>query len=119
MALHAWENAISPQVYRIGGMADAGDTQLIEELCDRFMLAQEASGLNKKQFAKRVGLTSSKLSNIASYRNPPSHTAILKAIQEFGFTADWFYMATKVGFRDAGLADRLRDAEAKRAAHPQ
>jgi hypothetical protein len=104
-------------------MSDLGQTQLIEDLCDRFMLAQEATELPKGKFAERVGLTSQQMSNIKKYRNPPPHGAILKAIKEFGFTADWFYVGAKVGFRDGALADRLRDAEAKaesrKASHPK
>jgi len=79
-----------------------------EGLCDRFLLAQEATGLSKKEFAARVGLTPPQLTNISTYRNPPSHEAILAAMREFGFTSDWFYAGSRVGFRDASLADRLR-----------
>ena len=85
---------------------------LRESLCDRFMLAQDATGLSKGEFAAAVGLTPSQLTNIKRYRNPPSHEAIYRAVREFGFTADWFYEGTKSGFRDPTLADRLRAAEA-------
>jgi hypothetical protein len=78
-----------------------------EALCDRFVLAQEATGLPKGKFAERVGLTSPQFTNISRYRNPPSHEAIRKAVQEFGFTSDWFYFGSKAGFRDATLAERL------------
>lgn len=82
-----------------------------EAICSRFILAQEATNLPKGQFAARVGLTPSQLSNIGTFRNPPSHEAILAAVREFGFTADWFYVGSRVGFRDAGLAERLRTLE--------
>lgn len=95
-------------------MTETSDTELTELMCNRFLLAQEASGLNKKTFAGRVGLTPSQLTNITRYRNPPSHEAIKRAMDEFGFTADWFYAGMKVGFRDPRLTDRLRAAQKKR-----
>lgn len=87
------------------------DTAIIEGICRRFLQAAKATGLQKAKFARAVGLTSQQLSNIAKFRNPPSHEVIHRAIQEFGFTADWFYMGARVGFRDPTLADRLRAAE--------
>lgn len=89
------------------------NTELHEALSDRFMLAWEATGLLKKDFAARVGLTSQQMTNIKTYRNPPSHEAISAASREFGFTSDWFYFGSKAGFRDPDLADRLREAEAR------
>ena len=89
--------------------------ELIERICDRFLLAQEATGLSKKAFAEAVGLTAPQLSNIKNYRNPPPHFAIHKATQEFGFTADWFYNGSRAGFRDAGLAEKLRAAEGRKS----
>jgi transcriptional regulator with XRE-family HTH domain len=80
-----------------------------EALCNRFLLAQDATGLTAKQFGERVGLASPQMTNIKRYRNPPSHEAIRNAVREFGFTADWFYFGSKAGFRDAALAARLRD----------
>lgn len=95
------------------------DTTFREGMCDRFLLAQEATGLGKKAFAEKVGLTPPQMTNIRRYRNAPSHEVIHRAIREFGFTADWFYEANKVGFRDPGLADRLRAAEARAALKDQ
>lgn len=92
------------------GMSEP-DAAIIEGLCQRFLLAQEASGLNKTAFAKVVGLNSQKMTNIKNYRNPPSHESIHRAVTEFGFTADWFYFGVRVGFRNPKLADRLRLAE--------
>lgn len=86
---------------------------LHEALSDRFGLAQEATLLSKSKFAKRVGLTASQFTNITRYRNPPSHEAIRAAVREFGFTADWFYFGSMIGFRDPSLADRLRELQAK------
>lgn len=85
------------------------DLVFLETLCDRFVLAQEASGLPKGKFARRVGLTSSQLTNISRYRNPPSHTAIRNACREFGYTPAWFYDGVTFGLRDPGIAERLRD----------
>lgn len=90
-------------------------TALQEALCDRLRLLQEASELPKGKFAKRVGLTSSQLTNIARYRNPPSHDVIAKAAEEFGLTSEWFYSGSTVGFRDQGLADRLRELKSRAA----
>ncbi len=89
------------------------DIEFKELLCNRFILAQEATGLSKKDFAKRVGLTSQQLSNIKVYRNPPSALAIAKAVTEFGFTTDFFYMGTRAGMRDPLLSEKLNDAQAK------
>lgn len=93
----------------------APDPTFHEALCDRFMLAQEASLLSKSRFAKQLGLTPSQLTNIQTYRNPPSHAAIRAAVQEFGFTADWFYFGSRAGFRDQALADRLRAVDPRTA----
>lgn len=79
-----------------------------EQLCDRFLLAQEATGLSAAAFGKRVGLTSPQMTNIKNYRNPPSHEALAATVREFGFTTDWFYSGNRIGFRDQALADRLR-----------
>lgn len=84
-----------------------GDTAFIEALCDRFVLAQEATGLPKGKFAERVGLTGPQFTNISKYRNPPSHEAIRRAVEQFGFTSDWFYFGSRVGFRAPDLAERL------------
>lgn len=82
-----------------------------EAICNRFLLAQEATGLSKGAFAVRVGLTAPQLSNIKKYRNPPPHEAIAAAVREFGFTADWFYVGSRAGFRDEKLAERLQALE--------
>lgn len=81
-------------------------------MCDRFLLAQEATGLSAKEFGVRVGLSPSQMSNIKTYRNPPSHEAIRNVVREFGFTADWFYSGSRAGFRADGLADQLKSLEA-------
>jgi hypothetical protein len=66
--------------------------RLKELLCDRFMLAQELSGLNKSRFAEAVGLTPPKLTNIANHRNHPPHAAILQAAAFIGnLDVNWFY----------------------------
>lgn len=100
-------NDHSQVVNYVSGMSES-DVAIREGICQRFILAQEATGLSKKEFAKRVGLNSQRLSNIATYRNPPPHEAISKAVREFGFTADWFYFGLRSGFRDQALAERLR-----------
>lgn len=88
-------------------------TKFKEMLCDRFMIACEASLLPKNAFAKRVGLIPSQITNISNYRNPPSHDAIRAAIREFGFTANWFYEGDHVGFRDEALGRRVEALEAR------
>jgi transcriptional regulator with XRE-family HTH domain len=92
-------------------MSGSARKSFLEGMCDRFLLAQEATGLSKFAFAKRVGLTPSQLTNIKNHRNAPAHAAIHAAMREFGFTADWFYSGSRVGFRDQSLADRLRAIE--------
>lgn len=67
------------------------DDGFIEALCDRFMVACEASGQLKQEFARSVGLTAQQISNISRYRNPPSHQAIAAAARVCGLTVDWFY----------------------------
>jgi transcriptional regulator with XRE-family HTH domain len=80
----------------------------IEGLCDRFILAQEATGLSRVAFGRRVGLTGPQVTNISRYRNPPSHEAIHAACREFGYTANWFYEGSRVGLLDTLIAERLR-----------
>ncbi len=89
------------------------DTRFREAMCDRFLLAQEATGLSAKQFGAQIGLSPSQMTNIKTYRNPPSHEAIRNVVREFGFTADWFYFGSRAGFRVDDLADRLRNLEAR------
>jgi transcriptional regulator with XRE-family HTH domain len=91
----------------------SNDTVFIEQLCDRFILAQEATGLTQAAFAQRVGLTSPQMTNIKKYRNPPSHEAIRNACREFGFPANWFYEGTKFGMLDPAIASRLKDLRAR------
>lgn len=88
-------------------------TEFIEELCNRFVLAQEATGLSKSEFAARIGMTPQQFTNVSRYRNPPSHEAIRRAAREFGFTADWFYFGDRIRFRDPDLAERLRLLEGR------
>lgn len=52
------------------------DTVIVEKLCERFRLAADACTKTKREFANRVGLSSSQLSNLGNNRNPPPHTAI-------------------------------------------
>lgn len=89
------------------------DTVIVEKLCERFRLAADACTKTKREFANRVGLSSSQLSNLGNNRNPPPHTAIYKAWVEFGIPADYFYHGTKVGFRDPTVAKRLSELEAQ------
>lgn len=84
-----------------------------EGIGNRFILGQEATGLSKSEFALRVGLTPQQMSNIKNFRNLPSHEAIHAAVIEFGFTSDWFYTGSRVGFRDDKLAERLRELDAR------
>jgi transcriptional regulator with XRE-family HTH domain len=86
----------------------SSDTVFIEKLCDRFLLAQEATGLSQAAFASRVGLTSPQMTNIKKHRNPPSHEAIRNACREFGFPSDLFYEGVTYGVRDPAMAERLR-----------
>src|SRR5579862_2222005 len=89
------------------------ETEFKELICNRFMLAVEATGLSKKEFGARVGLTPSQMTNIKTYRNPPSRSAIARAVAEFGFTTDYFYMGVRAGMRDPVLTDKIRAAKAK------
>lgn len=98
---------VHPRCNTIPGMP-TDDLAFLEDLCDRFMLAREATGLTKAEFARRVGLSSPQLTNISKYRNPPSHAAIRNACREFGFPANWFYEGVTFGVRDAEIAERLR-----------
>jgi hypothetical protein len=86
----------------------AGDDGFIEQLCDRFMLVQRASRLTRVAFGARVGLSGPQMTNISNRRNPPSHDAIATAAWEFGFTTDFLYFGSRVGFRDPAIAERLR-----------
>lgn len=72
----------------------------------------------KGKFAARIGLTGSQFTNIANYRNPPSHDVIRKAAQEFGIPTEWFYFNSMAGFRDEKLAERLRALESQ-PQHPE
>jgi transcriptional regulator with XRE-family HTH domain len=105
MQIHAPWNSLP-------GMAIT-ETAFQEALCDRFVLAWEATGLLKKDFAARVGITSQQFTNISRYRNPPSHDVIRRAVNEWGFTTDWFYFGSRIGFREPKLAERLRELESR------
>lgn len=82
-------------------------------LCNRFVLAQKATGLNKKAFAECVGLTPSQFTNIARYRNPPSREAVARACAEFGFTTDFFYLGQRAGMHDPEMSEKIRKAQTK------
>jgi len=84
------------------------DVEFIEGLCDRFMVACQASGLGKAEFAASVGLTGPQLTNISRYRNPPPHKAIANAARIYGLTTDYFYLGAIGGMRDQSIADRIR-----------
>ena len=67
------------------GMSSS-DHDFLEQLCDQFILAQEATSLSQGAFhASRVGLSGPQVTNIKKHRNPPSHEAIRNACREFGF----------------------------------
>jgi|SRR6185437_2790590 len=105
---------IHPWWRTLDGMS-VQSSALKEALCDRLMLLQEASGVPKGKFAKSLGLTAPKLTNISNYRNPPSHDVIREAVRIYGVTTEWFYFGSMVGFRDTQLADRLRDLSPRAA----
>jgi hypothetical protein len=88
----------------------SNDPDFLEQLCNRFILAQEATGLSRVAFGKRVGLSGSQMTNISRYCNPPSHEALRNACREFGFTANWFYEGSPAGLLDAIIAERKRRA---------
>jgi transcriptional regulator with XRE-family HTH domain len=95
-------------------MPESDATTIRKAIAERFRMAADASGLSKTEFADRLRLSSAILGNMAGKKarvTPPSHVAIYRAIQEFGFTADWFYQGSKVGFRDPKLARRLTEIE--------
>jgi len=89
------------------------DAEIIEKLCDRFRLAADACAVTKREFAARVGMSPSSFANLGQHRNPPSHTSIYKAWEQFGIPADYFYYGIKVGFRDPAVARRLSDLETR------
>lgn len=95
------------------------EKQVTETICDRFILAQEVSGMNKTKFAHAVGLTSSQLSNIACYRNPPSHTAIKKAVELLGLSVDWIYGGAIPGLQNPEALGRIMAAQKRRRGHQQ
>lgn len=82
-----------------------------ELLCNRFMVAQEATGLNKKDFGAAVGASPQTMSMIKAYSRQPSREVVQAAIREFGFTAEWFYLGQRGGIQDRELAEKLREAE--------
>lgn len=88
-------------------------TEFKERVCDRFRLAQEATGLRKGVFARRVGISPSQLTNIFRYKNPPPPPAIVAAVREFGFTTDFFLTGERAGMRDPALPEKLRQAATK------
>ncbi len=92
------------------------EVEFVESVCDRFMAACEATGKSKGEFAASVGLTAQQLSNIARYRNPPSHKVIADAALIYGLTTDFFLTGTLGGMRDETMAERLRQIMARRTA---
>jgi transcriptional regulator with XRE-family HTH domain len=80
-------------------MAKLTDTKLRETLCDRFIAVADASGMQRIDFAKLHGISPSQLSNIACYRNMPTHAMVFRLVQHYGIPADFFY-----GRADFGLS---------------
>lgn len=96
---------------------ELSETEFKEMVCKRMRLAQEVSGLNKKTFAKSVGLSPSQLTNIFRCRNKPSPTVIANAAREYGFTTDFFYTGDRGGMRDPQLPGKIRMAAIKLHIH--
>jgi transcriptional regulator with XRE-family HTH domain len=103
----------------IRAMERAAEKHVRETICDRFILLQEASGLNKVKFGRAVGLTSSQLTNIASYRTPPPHAAIKRASDLLNMPIDWIYGGKMPGFENPDLLSRITSAEAERRRRKQ
>lgn len=89
------------------------DAAFIKAVCDRIAIAIETTGLSKKAFGERIGLTSPQVSNALSYRTAPKPWVIDKICAEFGFTTDYFYRGVKAGMRDPDLSDKIAEAERK------
>lgn len=87
------------------------DVDFIRAVCDRIAIAIETTGLTKKEFGERAGLTSSQVSNALSYRTIPKPWVLDKICAEFGFTNDYFYGGIKAGMRDPALPGRIAEAE--------
>lgn len=95
-------------------MERAAEKQIREMICDRFMLLQEMSALNKVKFGRLVGLSSAQLTNIAAYRTPPTHAAIKRASDLLSMPIDWIYGGKMPGFENPDLLSRITTAETKR-----
>jgi transcriptional regulator with XRE-family HTH domain len=80
-------------------MARLTDTKLRETICDRFIAVADATGMPRIEFAQLHGMSPQQMSNIASYRNLPSHAMIFRLVQHYGIPADFFY-----GRADFGLS---------------
>ena len=75
----------------------------------------EASGLSQSKFARRIGVTPSKLGNWLRGENYPDPVAMIRVCEAFGVSMDWLYRRKIFGI-DASVADCLRAAaEAFRA----
>lgn len=87
------------------------EAEFIKAVCDRLAIAIETTGLNKRQFGARIGLSSQQVSNALSYRTAPKPLVIDKICAEFGFTTDYFYRGIKAGMRDPALSDKITEIE--------
>jgi transcriptional regulator with XRE-family HTH domain len=90
-----------------GRMSDAEFKQFV---CKNLKLARLATGLRLAAFARRLEVSPQALANYeAGYRIPPPQ-ALVRACEEFGFTADWFYRGLRQGLAHE-LAIKLRDVD--------
>jgi hypothetical protein len=69
----------------------AADMAYREFLCDRVMLAWEASGVSKLRFARSIGISAPLLSNYAAYRSTPSHAVLSAICDNYGIPPGYFF----------------------------
>ena len=78
-----------------------------KNLCDRFSLVVEKSGLTQVEFAKTIDARQSDISAFRYYRYEPSKTLIVSIIKKFSIDAHWLLTGEGEMYRRA--ENRVRE----------
>jgi transcriptional regulator with XRE-family HTH domain len=77
------------------------------DISNRYRELREVNKLNQKEFAKKIGINQSSLSDIEKGRTKPSVDTIMATCRTFGVQADWILFGEKVVFSNKRLSELI------------
>lgn len=81
------------------------------------LFIEAAAGGNQAEFARRFGVSPSKLGNWIRGDNLPDPYFLSRVCEDYGVTMDWFYRGVRAGVA-AALAENLRAVAQEKPAAP-